>query len=77
MYAAKTSDLGKLLKVDGIIIIFRCDSISRTGACKSVSQSLILKGGRAFEVFWTYDCITQEPDVRSWSNFACEALFCH
>ena len=35
------------------------------------------KGGWAFEVFWTYDCITQEPDVRSWSNFACEALFCH
>ena len=35
------------------------------------------KGGRAFEVFWTYNCITQEPDVQSWSNFACEALFCH
>ena len=32
------------------------------------------KGRRAFEVFWTYNYITQEPDVQ-WSNFAYEVLF--
>ena len=44
---------------------------------ESISFIYNYKGGRAFGVFWTYNWITQEPDVRSWSNFAFEALFCH
>ena len=55
---------------------FLYESLHFTGAMDSKEQNHF-KGGRAFDVFWTYDCITQEPDVQSWSNFACEALFCH